>query len=112
MSAESYLLGWLIYVVAAIGFLALGWYLSRCWPLWLRHPVRALVAAVLLMPWPVSPGAGHWAPAWIVTLFDGFMQPDAAAVRAGGPLLAITMLMVAAASVEQWWRRRQRGAAA
>ena len=110
MSAESYLLGWLVYLAALTGFLALGWYLSRRWPRWLRHPVRALVAALLLVPWPVSSGEPSWAPAWIVTLFDGLMQPDVPAARAGIPLLVVILVVAAGAGVEQWWRWRREAA--
>ena len=107
MSAESYLLGWAVYLAALIGFLALGWYTSRNWPYGLRHPVRALVAVVLLLPWTVSPEGQQWAPAWIVTLFDGLIQPDARAGRAGWPLLGVVLVVTLAAGVEQWYRRRK-----
>lgn len=108
MSAQSYLLAWLVYLAALTGFLVLGWYLSRRWPIWLRHPARALVAALLLLPWSVSRGADQWAPAWIVTIFDGLMQPEVPVARAGLPLLLALAAAVAVAIVEQCWRQRQR----
>lgn len=109
MSAESYLLGWLVYLAALIGFLALGWYTSRHWPYWLQHPARALVAALLLLPWTLSPEGEKWAPAWIVTLFDGLIQPDGRMARAGWPLLWVVLAVTLAAGLEQWYRRRKGG---
>lgn len=107
MGVESYLLGWLVYLAALTGFLALGWYTSRRWPYWLRYPARALVAALLLLPWTVTPESQQWAPAWIVTLFDGLIQPDARAGRAGWPLLGVVFAVTLAAGLEQWYRRRK-----
>ena len=107
MSAESYLLGWGVYLAALMGFLALGWYLSRRWPYWLRHPVRALVTVLLLLPWTVSSDSQQWAPAWIIALFDGLIQPDARAGRAGWPLLVTVLAVTLAAGLEQWYRRRK-----
>jgi hypothetical protein len=109
VSAEAYLLGWLVYLVALTGFLSLGWYTSRHWPYALRHTARALVAALLLLPWSVSPDTQQWAPAWLVTLFDGLIQPDAHAGRAGWPLLWVVLAVTLAAGLEQWYRRRKYG---
>lgn len=106
MSAETYLTAWLVYLAGLIGFLCLGWYLSRSFPDWCRGPVRAMVAALLLMPWPVMTGDGELAPAWVVTLFDGLIQEGISAGRAGWPLLLVVVL-AGLAAVAEYWRGRQ-----
>jgi len=105
VSAESYLLGWLVYLGALVCFLGCAWYLSRSWPKALRGPLRAGWAALLLLPWTVSAGSEHWAPAWLVTLLDGLIQVDTDAARAGWPLLTVVVLAVSLAAGEQLYRR-------
>lgn len=106
MSADTYLTAWLVYLAALVGFLSLGWYLSRGFPVWCKAPLRAMLAALLLMPWPVMTGDGELAPAWVVAVFDGLIQQDVSAGRAGWPLLLVVVL-AGLAGVAEYWRGRQ-----
>lgn len=108
MSGESYLIGWLIYLGAALVFLALTWLLTRKWPDRARLPVRMLLAALVLFPWRAGPEHPELAPAWMVALFDGLVQEDLSLWRAGGPLLAVALLAAALGLAECW--RAGRGA--
>jgi hypothetical protein len=106
VSGQSYFIAWLVYLTGLVGLLALGWYLTRRWPAWGRWPVRTTVAALLLMPWTVAPGHWELAPAWVVSLFDGLIQEEVDVWRAGGPLLAVTLLGLAL-GLAQWWRLKR-----
>ncbi len=83
------------------------WYITRPVHGWLRLPLRALAAALLLMPWPVSSSHDEWGPAWVVSLFDGLAQEDVSLWRAGGPLLAVLILAGLLAGAELWRQRRR-----
>ena len=82
-----------------MGVLFVLWYITR--------PLRALAAALLLMPWPVSPNHQEWGPAWVVSLFDGLAREDVSLWRAGGPLLAVLLLALLLAGAEIWRQRRK-----
>lgn len=93
MTTKAYMLGWLAYLLGCVGLLFVFWYITRPLRRWIKLPLRAAAAALLLTPWSVSADVGSWAPAWVVTLFDGFAEKGTSLWRAGGPLLA--MLVVA-----------------
>lgn len=108
MAGESYLMGWLIYLAGALGFLLLSWYLSRGFPALLRWPLRAALAALVLLPWPSGPEHRELAPAWIVTTFDSLFG-EASPWRAGGPLLMVVALAAIAGLAEYWRSTRRQG---
>mgnify|MGYP003132996741 CR=1 FL=1 len=83
MTTKAYLWGWFAYLLGSVGVLFVLWYITRPLRGWLRLPLRALAAALLLMPWPVSPNHQEWGPAWVVSLFDGLAREDAGRVAAG-----------------------------
>ena len=74
--------------------------------------MRILLTALLLTPWSVSPQHDEWAPAWVVTLFDGLAQEDVSLWRAGGPLLAMLVVALVVAALELWRQRRKQVAVA
>lgn len=107
MSSESYLIAWAWYLGASVALLWCVWRVSRRFPLLVRQPVRALVAAIMLVPWTVKEGHEAMAPAWLVILFDAVMQDESGALRAGKPLIAAMVLVIVVALLSGW-RRRQR----
>lgn len=111
MSSESYLIAWAWYLGASIALIWCVWRVSRRFPLMVRQPVRALLAAVMLVPWTVQEGHEAMAPAWLVLLFDAVMQDDSGAMRAGKPLLAVLLLALFIALANGWLRRRRLEAA-
>lgn len=107
MTTKAYLWGWFAYLLGSVGVLFVLWYITRPLRGWLRLPLRALAAALLLMPWPVSPSHDEWGPAWVVSLFDGLAQEDVSLWRAGGPLVAVLLLALLLAGAEIWRQRRK-----
>lgn len=107
MTTKAYLWGWFAYLLGSVGVLFVLWYITRPLQRWVKLPMRALAAALLLTPWSVSAQHDEWAPAWVVSLFDGFAQEDASLWRAGGPLLAMLVVTLLVALAELWRQRRK-----
>lgn len=85
----DYLVAWLVWGVAMLLLLAGGFWLTRGFkPLWLRDLLRFLVAGTLLMPAGAGSSEEAWAPAWIVFIFEAFLQTE------GDPVDAVMMLAV------------------
>ncbi len=83
----AYTVAWLVWGIATLLLMAGGYWLTR-WirPAFLRDLLRFLVAGTLLVPAEGFEGA--YAPAWIVFLFEAFLQRD------GDPVGALMMLVV------------------
>jgi hypothetical protein len=107
LSSESYLIAWAWYLGASVALLWCVWRVSARLPVLARQPVRAFLAALMLVPWTVKEGHEAMAPAWLVILFDAVMQDDSGALRAGKPLLAAALLVLVVALVNGWLRRRR-----
>ncbi|MGH1486603.1 MAG: hypothetical protein ACRBCI_10315 [Cellvibrionaceae bacterium] len=70
-SAQEYIVGWLVYLIAVVGLLFIFWRMTRRIPwLYLKQCLRLIVATVLLLPAAVDDATHYWAPAWI----KGFLQ--------------------------------------
>ncbi|WP_290538995.1 hypothetical protein [Alcanivorax sp.] len=107
MTTEAYMWGWLAYLLGCVAVLFVWWWLTRPLAVWGKVPLRILLTALLLTPWSVSPQHDEWAPAWVVTLFDGLAQDDVSLWRAGGPLLAMLVVALIVAALELWRQRRK-----
>lgn len=111
MSSESYLIAWLWYLSASCALLLVAWRVSRTWPLLVKYPLRALLAVLLLVPVSVTPELDSLAPAWLVLLFDAFLQDGASPLRAARPMLVFAVVALLTV-VLAWWLQRRRDAAA
>lgn len=82
-----YLVAWLVWGVATLLLLAGFIWLTR-WirPAFLKDLLRFLVAGVVLVP--ARGFEDSWAPAWVVFIFEAFLQRD------GDPVAAAMMLVV------------------
>ncbi|MDX1804937.1 MAG: hypothetical protein R3292_12720 [Alcanivorax sp.] len=109
MTTNAYMWGWFAYLLGTVGVLYVWWWLTRPLARWVKVPLRTVLTAMLLTPWSVSPQHSEWAPAWVVTLFDGLAQESVSLWRAGGPLLAMLVVALIVAALELW--RQQRKAA-
>ena len=106
MSQDGYMMAWLAYSGAALVIVAVIWWLTATWRLWLKAPLRALLIALLFTPWLVSTDTESLAPAWVIMLFDSLIQADAEPMRAGAPLLAACALALVLSAVFVAVRRR------
>jgi|AntRauTorckE6833_2_1112554.scaffolds.fasta_scaffold23448_4 ABC-type glycerol-3-phosphate transport system permease component len=105
----EYLWGWGVWLLATLVVLALGFRLSRAWrPLWLRDLVRILAVTTLMVPAEAGLAGDYYAPAYIVLVFEAFLQPE------GDPAFALTALTLAwglglaVLAGRVLWRRRSR----
>lgn len=83
------LIAWLIWGVAAGATIVGGIVLTR-WvrPDWLRSSIRLLAIVTLIVPAPAGSVEGVVAPAWVVLLFEAFLQPEG---DPGGALSALLL---------------------
>ena len=80
---------WGLYLLAAVlTFLAWHRVTARIPWMTLRDLLRVVALAALFTPAPLPGYAGHFAPAWLVVLFDGVLQ------HSGDPLPAATVLLI------------------
>ena len=99
--------GWLIYLLGAVGVLAMLWWITVPFYTVLKVPLRFIAVAILLLPWSVSPDHAELAPAWVVVMFDGFAQQDMSWQRAGVPMLAMLLLAAVLSVLEILRLQRQ-----
>lgn len=87
--ASTYLMAWSVYGIGVLLFLAGFVWLTRRWrPLLLRDLLWVLALGTLL-PFATSAAfEGHWAPAFVVAVFEVLFQPD------GDPAGALAALVV------------------
>ena len=91
------LVAWAVVVVAGLGALAGVFVLSRRIPNPLvRSIVRCLATVWLLLPWSIQVVPGHYAPAFLVALFEGVFRADGSA-RA--PLIGLGLASAAVLSL-------------
>lgn len=105
MSEDGYMMAWWAYLGAAAVVVAVIWWLSARWAVWLKAPLRGLLIAVLFTPWLVTDSADTLAPAWIITSFDALIHTDGDAMRAGLPLLAACALALLLSGLVVFLRR-------
>ncbi|EUC69461.1 hypothetical protein Y017_13630 [Alcanivorax sp. 97CO-5] len=110
VTTQAYLWGWFAYLLGSIGVLFVWWWLTRPLSRWAKVPLRTLLTALLLTPWSVSARHDEWAPAWVVSLFDGLAQDNVSLWRAGGPLVAMLLVALVVAALELWRQRRKQAA--
>jgi ABC-type Na+ efflux pump permease subunit len=81
------LIAWGVVLAAGLGALAgvFVWTRAIGSPI-VRSLVRCLAAVWLLLPWSIQVVPGHYAPAFVVALFEGLFRDEG---RAGPPLLAL-----------------------
>ena len=101
----EYFMPWLVWGGAVLLLLACGVWMTR-WirPLWLRDLLRLVVAATLLVPAGAGSLEGAYAPAWIVFVFEIFLQTEGDPVSAMMMLTAGWVLAIVAALALTAWR--------
>ena len=106
----GYVIAWLVWVSATALMMAGMLYLTRRWkPLFLRDLVRLVVAGTLLVPSVAGSYEGFYAPAWVVFLFEAFLQTEGDPVPAMMSLVVGWGLALAILLGLTGWRFRRRG---
>lgn len=93
--ASGYIIGWCIYLVAALGLIVFFWRMTRgLRQRRTRRVMRAVVATLLLTPVNISP-EGFWlAPAYLVASYDFVQgQMETATQAAFWMLISFTTLI-------------------
>lgn len=88
------LIAWGVVLAAGFGAL-LGVFIltRRIRTLWLRSLLRCLAAVWMMVPWSIQVQEGHYAPAFVVAVFEGVFRAD------GNPKPALAVLVAATAVV-------------
>ena len=109
MASSSYLIAWLWYLGATLVLIAVWWRWTRKLPTLWRNVSRALPAAWALMPLTVALGHERLAPAWLVTVFEGFLRDEGDLRRGGLTLLLATVLALLMVAASWWLDKRRSG---
>ena len=103
----GYVVPWLVVIVAGfltlVGIYAITRPISR---LYVKTLLRSLAMVMLLIPAPVPSFEGHYAPAFVVMLFEAAFQTDGAPIQAGQILLAGAIAVLALVSIFFFWKAR------
>lgn len=95
MTSGEYLQAWAYYLLGATLLIGCWWYLTRKLP-WaeVRHLLRLVVIALLLIPWYSNTQQDLLSPALLIAVVEGLFDGADAFWRAGTPLLAGTAAAV------------------
>ena len=91
-TAENYMWGWIVYSAGVLCLLSLFWLLIKKITIdWLKYLLLLLSLVVFFTPVTAYPDNPHLAPAFFVSLYEGFMirGPDAGFQRGLAPILAV-----------------------
>lgn len=91
-TAENYMWGWIVYSAGVLCLLSLFWLLIKKITIdWLKYLLLLLSLVVFFTPVTAYPDNPHLAPAFFVSLYEGFMirAPDAGFQRGLAPILAV-----------------------
>ena len=95
---ENYLWGWVAYVVGVLCVLVVMWLFCRTWRFGaIRHLWLIVASVVLLTPVTAYRDDPHLAPAFFVSLYEGFIATDSnvSFQRGLAPLLAVGFFTIA-----------------
>ncbi len=105
----EYLYAWILYYVAMTVFLLGLARLMRRWPRGLRRFIVALLAVILCVPATSANLPGHFAPAFVVLVFEMGFQREGDPGTAVLALVASAAVMVAFLAVRRLWKRPTTG---
>ena len=91
-TAENYMWGWIVYSTGVLCLLSLFWLLIKKITIdWLKYLLLLLFLVVFFTPVTAYPDNPHLAPAFFVSLYEGFLvrAPDAGFQRGLAPILAV-----------------------
>ena len=104
----NYLAAWLVaFTAGLLGLIGLIFLTRPIQTQWLKDLLCWLPPALLLVPAPVPGFVGHYAPAFIVLVFEGLFQANGQAITAL-VILLLTALLVGAFVVRRSRRHKSR----
>jgi hypothetical protein len=102
MNATDYALAWSLYLLACAVVLFTVWGLSSRWWSWIKDPLRAVTAVLLLTPGSVDADGDFLAPAIFIVAFELLTAEEGGI----GPLLGVRLLLFALTAVLAAWLLR------
>jgi hypothetical protein len=94
---ENYLWGWVVYVLGVLCVLTVIWIFSRKWRFdAVRHLLLIVASVILLTPVTAYRDDPHLAPAFFVSLYEGFIATgsNVSFQRALAPILALVFFAI------------------
>ena len=90
-SAEDYFWGWIVYIFGAVCLTYVVWYILRNVRIvYIRHTLIILIAALLFTPVSAYNDDQRLAPAFFVSIYEGFViDADSGFQRGAAPILAL-----------------------
>jgi hypothetical protein len=102
MNATDYALAWSLYLLACAVLLFTVWGLSARFWSWIKDPLRAVTAVLLLTPGSVDADGNFLAPAIFIVAFELLTAEEGGI----GPLLGVRLLLFAIIAVLVAWLLR------
>lgn len=99
MNASDYALAWSLYLLACAVVLFTLWGLSARFWSWIKDPLRAVAAVLLLTPGSVDAEGNFLAPAIFIVAFELLTVEDGGI----GPLLGVRLLLFVIGAVLAAW---------
>lgn len=92
----SYVVAWIVaLLVGCLGTVSVYFLTRELAPGWAKNMLRSLPGVLLLVPAPVPGFSGHFAPAFIVAIFEGLFQSNGRSLGAS-TILATTIVVTVA----------------
>jgi hypothetical protein len=99
LSFTDYVLAWSLYLLASAVLMLTVWRLSAPFWSWIKDPVRAITAVLLLTPGNVDADGRFFAPAVFIVVFE-LLTAEGGGI---GPLLGVRLLLFLICAVLAAW---------
>jgi len=106
MTTTTYLIAWIIYLLAAVGLNAIFWKLSHHWKQGLKLMTRISLAVISFTPYFSDPQQYKFAPAFLIVFFELIFGDKKIAANAVAPLLILLLLSIGISLIIQFVRHR------
>jgi len=97
MTSSSYIIAWIIYLLAASGISFIVWNLSRQWRIELKYISRISLLVLLFTPYFSDPEQNRLAPAILISLFELVFGDKQMGLESATPLVLIWAVSAAIA---------------
>lgn len=108
MTTNSYMIAWIIYLLAASVISLTAWHMTRRWPTVVRHLLCVVLLTLLFTPYYSDPQQHKFAPAILICLFELVFGDSALGLKAALPLLALLATSVTLMLLYTFFRRSKK----